>query len=115
LSNQAQIIKGVQVLSTQFDVTDTKVLRETVDQLKNKLKSAVIVLASLQDGKVQLITGVTNDLVGKLKAGEIVNFVAQQVGGKGAGKPDLAMAGGTQPENLAQALHSVTKYVESKR
>jgi alanyl-tRNA synthetase len=90
------------------------VLRETVDQLKNKLKSAVIVLGSKQDGKVQLIAGVTPDLISKVKAGELVNFIANQVGGKGGGKPDLAMAGGTEPENLSLALNSVLNYIESK-
>jgi hypothetical protein len=76
-------------------------LRETMDKLKDKLKSAAIVLASVVDGKVTLIAGVTADLTGKVKAGELVNMVAQQVGGKGGGRPDMAQAGGTQPENLA--------------
>jgi alanyl-tRNA synthetase len=114
LMTKAVLVKGIQVLATQFDVSDSKVLRETVDQLKNKLKSAVIVLGSKQDGKVQLIAGVTPDLISKLKAGELVNFVANQVGGKGGGKPDLAMAGGTEPENLSAALNSVISYVEGK-
>jgi alanyl-tRNA synthetase len=114
LMTKAALVKGIQVLATQFDVSDSKVLRETVDQLKNKLKSAVIVLGSKQDGKVQLIAGVTPDLISKLKAGELVNFVANQVGGKGGGKPDLAMAGGTEPENLSAALNSVMSYVEGK-
>lgn len=114
LMTKAVLVKGIQVLAIQFDVSDSKVLRETVDQLKNKLKSAVIVLGSKQDGKVQLIAGVTPDLISKLKAGELVNFVANQVGGKGGGKPDLAMAGGTEPENLPAALNSVNNYVEGK-
>jgi alanyl-tRNA synthetase len=114
LMTKAVLVKGVQVLAIQFDVSDSKVLRETVDQLKNKLKSAVIVLGSKQDDKVQLIAGVTTDLISKLKAGELVNFVANQVGGKGGGKPDLAMAGGTEPENLSAALNSVMNYVEGK-
>ena len=114
LMTKAVLVKGIQVLAIQFDVSDSKVLRETVDQLKNKLKSAVIVLGSKQDGKVQLIAGVTPDLISKLKAGELVNFVANQVGGKGGGKPDLAMAGGTEPENLSAALNSVNNYVEGK-
>jgi alanyl-tRNA synthetase len=114
LMTKAVLVKGVQVLAIQFDVSDSKVLRETVDQLKNKLKSAVIVLGSKQDDKVQLIAGVTPDLISKLKAGELVNFVANQVGGKGGGKPDLAMAGGTEPENLSAALNSVMNYVEGK-
>ena len=114
LMTKAVFVKSVQVLAIQFDVSDSKVLRETVDQLKNKLKSAVIVLGSKQDDKVQLIAGVTPDLISKLKAGELVNFVANQVGGKGGGKPDLAMAGGTEPENLSAALNSVMNYVEGK-
>ena len=114
LMSKAVLVNGVQVLAIQFDVSDLKVLRETVDQLKNKLKSAIVVLGSKQDGKVQLIAGVTADLISKLKAGDLVNFVANQVGGKGGGKPDLAMAGGTEPENLAAALKSVIPYVEGK-
>ena len=111
---QAILVNGVQILATQLNVADSKVLRETVDQLKNKLKSAVIVLGSKIDGKVQLIAGVTPELHHRIKAGELVNFVAQQVGGKGGGKPDLAMAGGTEPEHLAQALASVQAFVEGK-
>ena len=89
-------------------------LRETLDKLKDKLKSAAIVLAAVDGGKVQLAAGVTADSVGKVKAGELVNFVAQQVGGKGGGKPDMAMAGGTEPGNLAAALASVQLWVEAK-
>ena len=89
-------------------------LRETMDKLKDKLKSAAIVLASVADGKVTLIAGVTADLTGKVKAGELVNQVAQQVGGKGGGRPDMAQAGGTQPENLPAALASVAAWVEGK-
>lgn len=114
LMTKAFLINGIKVLATQFDVSDSKILRETVDQLKNKLKSAVIVLGSTQDDKVQLIAGVTTDLLGKVKAGELVNFVSQQVGGKGGGKPDLAMAGGTDPKNLSKALDSVKGFLEEK-
>ena len=89
-------------------------LRETLDKLKDKLKSAVIVLGSAADGKVSLIAGVTADLTKQVKAGELVNFVAQQVGGKGGGRPDMAQAGGTQPENLAGALAAVKAWVEAK-
>ncbi|MGV0952145.1 MAG: DHHA1 domain-containing protein, partial [Azonexus sp.] len=85
-----------------------------MDKLKDKLKSAAVVLASVADGKVTLIAGVTADLTGKVKAGELVNMVAQQVGGKGGGRPDMAQAGGTQPENLAAALASVPGWVEGK-
>ena len=82
-----------------------------MDKLKDKLKSAAIVLAAVDGGKVQLAAGVTADRVARIKAGELVNFVAQQVGGKGGGKPDLAMAGGTDPAGLAQALASVARWV----
>ena len=85
-----------------------------MDRLKEKLKSAVIVLASVQDQKVQLAAGVTRDLVGKVKAGEMVNFAAQQVGGKGGGKPDMAMAGGNQVENLPKALASLSAWIQER-
>jgi alanyl-tRNA synthetase len=85
-----------------------------MDKLKDKLGSAVVVLASASEGKVSLIAGVTADLTGKLKAGELVNMVAQQVGGKGGGRPDMAQAGGTQPENLPVALASVADWVTQR-
>ncbi|HEX3141986.1 MAG TPA: DHHA1 domain-containing protein, partial [Rhizobacter sp.] len=91
-----------------------KGLRETLDKLKDKLKTAAIVLAAVEGGKVQLAAGVTSDSIGKVKAGELVNFVAQQVGGKGGGKPDMAMAGGTDPKNLAAALASVKGWVAER-
>ncbi|GAB1232496.1 alanine--tRNA ligase [Ferrigenium sp. UT4] len=111
---QAQDIGGVKVLAAKLDGADVAILRETMDKLKDKLKSAAIVLASVQDGKVSLIAGVTADTTAKVKAGELVNFVAQQVGGKGGGRPDMAQAGGTQPENLAGALASVSGWVATK-
>jgi alanyl-tRNA synthetase len=111
LVNQAQTINGVQVLAAMLDGADAKALRDTLDQLKNKLGSAVIVLASTLDGKVQLAAGVTADLIGRFKAGELVNFVAQKVGGKGGGKPDTAMAGGTDAAALPAALASVASWV----
>ena len=114
LLSQAIEVKGVKVLATLLEGADAKVLRETMDQLKNKLKTAAIVLASVQDGKVQIAAGVTADAIAKIKAGELVNFVAQQVGGKGGGKPDMAMAGGTEPANLAKALASVNAWVTEK-
>jgi len=114
LLTQAQEINGIKVLAALLEGADTAVLRETLDKLKDKLKSAVILLASVNDGKVSLIAGVTADATGKVKAGELVNFVAQQVGGKGGGRPDMAQAGGTQPENLANALTSVTSWVQGK-
>jgi alanyl-tRNA synthetase len=85
-----------------------------MDQLKGKLKSAAIVLGAVNDGKVSLIAGVTADLTSKVKAGELVNYVAQQVGGKGGGRPDMAQAGGTEPANLTVALQSVRPWVEQR-
>jgi alanyl-tRNA synthetase len=114
LADQAVDVKGIKVLAVALEGADVPVLRETMDKLKDKLKSAVIVLASVLDRKVSLIAGVTNDLTAKLKAGELVNAVAQQVGGKGGGRPDMAQAGGTQPENLPAALASVRQWVEAR-
>ena len=114
LVGQAIDVKGIKVLAAQLEGADAKTLRETMDQLKNKLKSAAIVLASVDGGKVQLAAGVTADQMGKVKAGELVNFVAQQVGGKGGGKPDLAMAGGTEPAKLGAALASVQAWVAER-
>src|SRR6185369_9235565 len=98
LAGQAADVKGAKVLAAMLDGADVTALRETMDKLKDKLKSAAIVLASVADGKATLIAGVTADLTGKVKAGELVNMVAQQVGGKGGGRADMAQAGGTQPE-----------------
>ncbi len=114
LLSQAQDINGVKVLAAKLDGADAAVLRETLDKLKDKLKSAAIVLASVNDGKVSLIAGVTSDATSKVKAGDLVNFVAQQIGGKGGGRPDMAQAGGTQPEKLAAALTSVHAWVKAK-
>ncbi len=114
LLNQAQDINGVKVLAAQLEGADAAALRETMDKLKDKLKSAAIVLAAVSDGKVSLIAGVTADATAKVKAGELVNFVAQQVGGKGGGRPDMAQAGGTQPEHLAKALAGVNDWVKAK-
>jgi alanyl-tRNA synthetase len=111
---QAVEIKGARVLAALMEGADVTGLRETMDKLKDKLKSAAIVLAAVADCKVTLIAGVTADLTGKVKAGELVNLVAQQVGGKGGGRPDMAQAGGSQPENLAAALASVSAWVEAK-
>jgi alanyl-tRNA synthetase len=107
-------VKGIKVLATNLEGADATSLRETMDKLKDKLKSAVIVLASTSAGKVSLIAGVTADLTGRIKAGELVNFVAQQVGGKGGGRPDMAQAGGTDPAPLPAALASVKGWVETK-
>jgi alanyl-tRNA synthetase len=114
LAAQAVDVKGIKVLAALLEGADAKVLRDTVDQLKNKLKTAAIVLAAVEDGKVQLAAGVTADAVGRIKAGELVNFVAQQVGGKGGGRPDMAMAGGTDPTNLRGALASVKGWAEQR-
>jgi alanyl-tRNA synthetase len=114
LMAQAQDINGVKVLAARLEGADVPTLRETMDKLKDKLKTAVIVLASVSDGKVSLIAGVSADATGKVKAGELVNFVAQQVGGKGGGRPDMAQAGGTQPENLAKALAGVPEWLNAK-
>ncbi len=114
LATQAVEVAGVKVLAATLDGADANALRETMDKLKDKLKSAAIVLASVSDGKVSLAAGVTTDLISKVKAGELVNFVAGQVGGKGGGKPDMAMAGGSDASKLPQALTSVTDWVASK-
>ncbi len=114
LLSQATTVGEVQVLAAQLEGADAKALRETLDKLKDKLKTAVVVLASVEGGKVQLVAGVTANTINRVKAGELVNFVAQQVGGKGGGKPDMAMAGGTDPSNLAAALASVTGWVTEK-
>jgi len=114
LVNQAAEINGIKVLAAQLEGADATGLRETLDKLKDKLKSAAIVLAAVADGKVSLIAGVTPDITAKIKAGDLVNMVAQQVGGKGGGRPDMAMAGGTQPEHLAAALASVPAWVKAK-
>ncbi len=114
LLSKAVEVKGIRILAAQLEGADAKVLRETLDQLKNKLKSAAIVLASVQDGKVQLAAGVTSDAIAKVKAGDLVNHVAQQVGGKGGGKPDMAMAGGTDPKGLPAALNSVQAWVSER-
>jgi len=114
LAGGAVDVKGAKVLAVALDGADVKALRETMDKLKDKLKSAAIVLASVADGKVTLIAGVTSDLTGKVKAGELVNHVAQQVGGKGGGRPDMAQAGGTDPAGLPAALKSVQAFVEQR-
>jgi alanyl-tRNA synthetase len=111
---QAVDVKGLKVLAAKLEGADAKTLRETMDKLKDKLKTAAIVLAAVDGDKVQLAAGVTADSIGKVKAGELVNFVAQQVGGKGGGKPDMAMAGGTQPAGVAAALQSVVGWVAER-
>ncbi len=114
LVSQAVDVAGIKVLAAKLDGADAKTLRETMDKLKDKLKTAAIVLGSVSDGKVALIAGVTADATARIKAGELVNFVAQQVGGKGGGRPDMAQAGGTEPDKLPQALAGVTAWVQQK-
>jgi alanyl-tRNA synthetase len=111
LVTQAVDVNGIKVLAATLEGADVARLRETMDKLKDKLKTAAIVLASVADGKVSLIAGVTADATSKVKAGELVNFVAQQVGGKGGGRPDMAQAGGTDPGGLAAALAGVAAWV----
>ncbi len=111
LLTQAVDVKGMKVLAVVLPGADAKTLRDTMDKLKDKLKTAAIVLAAVDGDKVQIAAGVTADSVGRLKAGELVNFVAQQVGGKGGGKPDMAMAGGTDASKLPAALASVVGWV----
>jgi alanyl-tRNA synthetase len=114
LASQAVEIKGIQVLAAQLDGADVKTLRETVDQLKNKLGQAAIVLASTQGGKISIIAGVTKQETSRLRAGDLVNAVALQCGGKGGGRPDMAQAGGNDPEKLSSALLSVPEWVENQ-
>nr|WP_315465870.1 alanine--tRNA ligase [uncultured Rhodoferax sp.] len=114
LVSSAVEVNGVKVLAAKLEGADAKTLRDTMDKLKDKLKTAVIVLGAVDGEKVQIAAGVTNDTTGKVKAGELANFVAGQVGGKGGGKADMAMAGGTEPAKLAGALASVQAWVSAK-
>jgi alanyl-tRNA synthetase len=114
LAGTAVDVKGVMVLAARLDGADVKTLRDTLDQLKSKLKSSAIVLAASEGEKVSLIAGVTQDLIARVKAGELVNFVALQVGGKGGGRPDMAQAGGTDPKGLPAALASVKGWVAER-
>ncbi|WP_395027149.1 alanine--tRNA ligase [Comamonas odontotermitis] len=114
LAGQAVDVKGIKVLAATLEGADAKTLRDTMDKLKDKLGTAAIVLAAVDGDKVQLAAGVTKDSIGKIKAGELVNFVAQQVGGKGGGKPDMAMAGGTDASALPQALAGVQAWVAER-
>lgn len=114
LATQAVEVNGIKVLAARLDGADAQVLRETMDALKAKLKTAAIVLASVQGDKVSLVAGVTADSIGKVKAGDLVNFVALQVGGKGGGKPEMAMAGGNNPAALSVALAGVKDWIANK-
>ena len=114
LADQAVDVGTTKVLAAKLEGADAKTLREAMDKLKGKLKSAAIVLGTVEGGKVTLIAGVTSDLTAKVKAGELVNFVAQQVGGKGGGRADMAQAGGTDPAKLTDALASVADWVRQR-
>ena len=111
LLGQAEEINGIKVLAARLDGVDSKSLRDTVDRLKDRLGSSVVVIGSANDGKVRLAAGVSKDLLTRIQAGNLVNFVAQQVGGRGGGRPDFAQAGGSQPEELDGALNSVQQWV----
>jgi alanyl-tRNA synthetase len=111
LAGQAQEINGIKVLSARMDDVEPKALRDTVDRLKDKLGTSIVVIGGAGDGKVRMAAGVSKDLVARIQAGNLVNFVAQQVGGRGGGRPDFAQAGGSQPENLDGALQSVQQWV----
>ena len=114
LSSSAQQVDGINVVAAQLEGADVKSLRDTVDQLKNKLGTAAIVLAAIDGDKVRLVAGVSKDATNRVKAGELVNMVAQQVGGKGGGRPDMAQAGGTDPSNLSAALASVSGWISDQ-
>jgi len=114
LASSASEVSGIKVLASQLDGADGKSLRDTVDQLKNKLGTAVIILSAIDGDKITLIAGVTKDATNKIRAGDLVAHVAAQVGGKGGGRPDMAQGGGNQPENLSVALNSVTDWVSSQ-
>jgi alanyl-tRNA synthetase len=111
LLGQAADVDGINVLAARLDDVDPKALRDTVDRMKGKLGSSVVVIGSVANGKVRLAAGVSEDLLARIKAGNLINFVAQQVGGRGGGRPDFAQAGGSQPENLEGALASVQGWV----
>jgi alanyl-tRNA synthetase len=114
LTDRAEDVDGVKVLAAALDGADAKTLRDTLDKLKDRLHSAAIVLAATEGAKVSLVAGVTSDLTGKVKAGELVNFVAQQIGGKGGGRADMAQAGGNDPTKLPAALGSVKGWVAQR-
>ena len=109
--DNVQEIAGVKVLASRVDGVDPKAMREAIDRVKDKLQNAVVVMGSVDNGKVRLAAGVTKNNTGKIRAGELINFVAEQVGGKGGGRPDFAQAGGNNPEGLDAALKSVPAWV----
>jgi alanyl-tRNA synthetase len=114
LASSAVDVSGIKVLAAKLEGADPKTLRDTVDQLKNKLGTAAVILASVEDNKITLIAGVSKDITDKIRAGELVGHVATQVGGKGGGRPDMAQGGGSQPEHLTTALDSVVRWINSR-
>lgn len=114
LADRVQSIDGLNVIAERMDNVDAKSLRDTVDQLKNKLEPAAVVLAAVEDGKVRLAAGVTKGATDRIQAGPLINFVARQVGGKGGGRPDMAQAGGNDPSALDVALKGVADWVRSQ-
>ncbi len=114
LADQAVEVDGIKVLAARVDGVEPKILRDTLDRLKNRLGSSVVVLGSVRGDKVSLIAGATGDLTDRIKAGELVNMVAEQVGGRGGGRADMAQAGGSQPESLPGALASVVDWVRER-
>jgi alanyl-tRNA synthetase len=114
LVSQAIEVNGVKALAARLDDVEVKSLRDMLDQLKNKLGSGVVLLAAVNGDKVNLIAGVTKDLVGQYKAGDLVKIAAEKVGGKGGGRPDMAQAGGTDPSGVAEALALVETYIQQQ-
>jgi len=112
--DNVQEIAGIKVLVSRMDGVDAKSMRDAVDRAKDKLQNAIVVLASVDDGKVRLAAGVTKNNTDKIKAGDLIKPVAEQVGGKGGGRPDFAQAGGNDPSKLDQALNSVADWVAEK-
>ena len=114
MTAQAVDVDGFKVLAAKLEESNPKALRDTLDQLKNKLGTSVVVLATVDDQKVSLVAGVSSDGTNRIKAGPLVNFVAQQVGGRGGGRPDMAQAGGNDPAMLDEALCSVPDWVRAQ-
>jgi len=114
MASDAESIEGINIIAKSLEGIDPKTLRDTVDQLKNKLGTAAVILATVNDSKVSLVAGVTQDATDRIKAGDLVNHVAQQVGGKGGGRPDMAQAGGNDPSGLEDALKNVPDWVRSQ-
>ena len=114
LLDQTIEISGLKILAARLDGADAKTLRDTVDQIKNKLGSCAVILAAVDGDKISLVAGVSQDQTKRIQAGKLVNAVAQQVGGKGGGRPDMAMAGGTDPSKLEAALASVPEWISQQ-